>query len=115
MCVAFIPFPTALLAEYMKDPEYQTTVVAVYSGVLLVTSIFFVTLWLYASRGYRLLDRSLSPGALRVMTRRYVVGTLLYAVTFVISFVSVTLTLTLIIGLALTFMLPEPGSRSPSK
>lgn len=115
MCVAFIPFPTALLAEYMKDPEYQTTVVAVYSGVLLVTSIFFVTLWLYASSGYRLLDRSLSPGALRVMTRRYVVGTLLYAVTFVISFVSVTLALTLIIGLALTFMLPEPGSRSPSK
>ena len=109
MCVAFIPFPTALLAEYIKDPEYQTTVVAVYSGVWLVASIFFVTLWLYASSDYRLLDRSLSPGALRVMTRRYVVGTLLFVVTFALSFVSAKLALTLIIGLDLTFMLPEPG------
>ena len=31
MCVAFIPFPTALLAEYIQSEE-RTTTVAVYTG-----------------------------------------------------------------------------------
>src|SRR5919112_4970826 len=50
MCVAFIPFPTALLADYMAGTdEHRTTAVAVYSGTLAVTAVFFTLLWLYAT------------------------------------------------------------------
>jgi TMEM175 potassium channel family protein len=63
-CVAFIPFPTALLAEYVREPEQRTTAVAVYSGTLTVTAIFLTILWLYAAGNYRLVDRNLHPDLL---------------------------------------------------
>ena len=45
------------------------------------------------------------------MTWRYVAGMVLYAITFALTFVNVVLSLTLVVGLALLFVLPEPRSR----
>jgi uncharacterized membrane protein len=113
MCVAFIPFPTALLSDYIREETYRTTAVAVYSGTLAVTAVFFTLLWLYAATNYRLIDRSVDPSLLRAMTRRYVLGTLSYILAFVLAFVSPAASLALIVVLALIFVLPEPdGSRS---
>jgi uncharacterized membrane protein len=39
MCVAFIPFPTAIISEYIRDEAHRTTAVAVYSGTLAVTAL----------------------------------------------------------------------------
>jgi uncharacterized membrane protein len=111
MCVAFIPFPTALLADYLQGTE-RTTAGAVYAGTLAVTAIFFTLLWLYAADNYRLVDRSLDPYLLRAMTRRYLAGTLAYLFAFVLSLINVTASLALIVALALLFVLPEPGERA---
>ena len=112
MCVAFIPFPTALLAEYIRDEEHRITAVAVYSGTLAVTAVFFTLLWLYAAGNHRLVDRAVDPLLLRAMTRRYVLGMLLYILAFALAFLSPAASLGLIILLALVFVLPEPeGSR----
>lgn len=108
MCVAFIPFPTALLAEYIREEAHRTTAVAVYSGTLAVTGVFFTLLWLYAVRDYRLVDRNLDPSLLSAMTRRYILGMLLYVVAFLLAFVSPAASLGLIVILALLFVLPEP-------
>jgi uncharacterized membrane protein len=113
MCVAFIPFPTALLAEYIREEEHRITAVAVYSGTLAVTAVFFTLLWLYAAGNYRLVDRRVDPSLLRAMTRRFILGMLLYLLAFALAFVSATASLALIVILALIFVLPEPdGSRS---
>ena len=112
MCVAFLPFPTALLAEYIREEEHRITAVAVYSGTLAITAVFFTLLWLYAAGNYRLVDRSLDPSLLRAMTRRYVLGMFLYILAFALAFVSPAASLGLIVILALVFVLPEPdGSR----
>jgi uncharacterized membrane protein len=114
MCVAFIPFPTALLAEYIQGSEGERqTAIAVYSGTLAVTGIFFTLLWLYAAKDYRLVNRNLDPRLLQAMTRRYLIGAVLYIVAFAIAFVSALASLVLIVGLALLFVLPEPGERPP--
>ncbi|MDP8926924.1 MAG: TMEM175 family protein [Actinomycetota bacterium] len=55
MCKAFIPFSTTLLAGYIREPEQRT--VAIYSGTLAVTAIFFTMLWLYIFDNRRLMDR----------------------------------------------------------
>ena len=107
MCVAFIPFPTALLSEYIRDEAHRTTAVAVYSGTLAVTAASFTLLWLYAATNYRLIDRSVDPSLLRAMTRRYVLGMILYLFAFVLAFVSPTTSLALNLILALLFILPE--------
>jgi len=113
MCVAFIPFPTALLAEYIRKEEYRITAAAVYSGTLAVTAVFFTVLWLYAAADYRLVDRTVDPLLLRAMTRRYVFGMLLYILAFALAFLSPAASLALIVILALIFVLPEPkGSRA---
>jgi len=112
MCVAFIPFPTALLAEYLPEAgDQRATAVAVYAGTLAVTAVFFTLLWLYAAGNRRLVDRRTDPSVIRAMTRRFVLGMLLYAVAFALAFVSVTASLALIVALALLFVLPEPGER----
>ena len=116
MCVAFIPFPTALLADYIRDDLHRTTAVAVYSGTLAVTAVFFTLLWLYAAVDYRLVDRSVDPSLLRAMTRRFIFGMLLYVIAFALAFVSPAASLALIVILALIFVLPEPdGSRGPRR
>jgi len=113
MCVAFIPFPTALLAEYIREEEHRITAVAVYSGTLAVTAVFFTVLWLYAAGNYRLVDQRADPSMLRAMTRRFVLSMLLYVLAFALAFVSAVASLALIVILALIFVLPEPeGSRS---
>jgi uncharacterized membrane protein len=109
MCIAFIPFPTALLADYIPGTEvHRTTAVAVYSGTLDVTAVFFTILWLYAAGNYRLVDRAVDPLLLRAMTRRYVFGMLLYILAFALAFYSAAASLALIVILALIFVLPEP-------
>jgi uncharacterized membrane protein len=116
MCVAFIPFPTALLADYLSGTdEHRITAVAVYSGTLAVTAVFFTILWLYAVGNYRLVDRAVDPLLLRAMTRRYVFGMLLYILAFVLAFVSPTASLALIVILALIFVLPEPQGPGSSR
>jgi hypothetical protein len=45
------------------------------------------------------------------MTRRYVVGMALYILAFALAFINVVVTLLLIVGFALLFVLPEPGER----
>jgi uncharacterized membrane protein len=115
MCVAFIPFPTALLAEYIREEEYRTTAVAVYSGTLAVTAVIFTLLWLYVAGGNRLVDRSVDPLLLRAMTRRYVFGMLLYLLAFALAFLSPAASLALIVILALIFVLPEPDASGSAR
>ena len=45
------------------------------------------------------------------MTRRYVVGMALYILAFALAFINVVVTLLLIVGFALLFVLPESGER----
>jgi uncharacterized membrane protein len=112
MCVAFIPFPTALLAEYLDGTAAEReTVGVIYAGTLAVTAVFFTLLWLYTAANRRLVNRNLDPSLLRAMTRRYLLGTVAYLLVFLLAFVNVSASLALIVALALLFVLPEPGER----
>jgi len=112
MCVAFIPFPTALLAEYLDGTAAEReTAGVIYAGTLAVTAVFFTVLWLYAAVNRRLVNRNLEPHLLRTMTRRYLLGTVAYLLVFLLAFVNVAASLALIVALALLFVLPEPIDR----
>ena len=54
MCVAFLPFPTAVMAEHLTDPQERSIAVAFYCGAFTVTAAFYFLLWWHAARGRRL-------------------------------------------------------------
>jgi ABC-type transport system involved in cytochrome bd biosynthesis fused ATPase/permease subunit len=57
-----------------------------------------------------LVNRNLDPALLRAITRRYMVGMVLYATAFALAFLNSVFSLALIARLALLFVLPEPGT-----
>jgi hypothetical protein len=51
MCIAFLPFPTAVLAEYLPEPKGRRVAVALYSATFVLIAVAYNALWWYAVRG----------------------------------------------------------------
>jgi uncharacterized membrane protein len=105
MGVTIVPFPTAILAEYINTPEAKTAA-AVYSGSYLMIAILFYIMWHYASRGPALLARNHDREGVAAISRQYRFGPLLYLVAFVLAFVSVWASVGVCIALAIFFAFP---------
>ena len=56
MCIAFVPFPTRLVAEHIRGDGARDAAL-VYGFTMVATAIMFNITWFYASRGSRLLRR----------------------------------------------------------
>ena len=103
--VTFVPFPTALLAEYLLDPQARAAA-NLYTGTFLAISLAFDALWRHAS------TRLLSPhatgekrGEAAQVTRQYRFGPPLYLMAFGASFLSEGWSVALCLLLALFFAL----------
>ena len=70
LVVAFIPFPTRLVAEALSERAAAYT----YGGTLLLMAVVFNVLWIYASRNRRLLSEKLSESQARAVTQAAGVG-----------------------------------------
>jgi uncharacterized membrane protein len=103
--ITFVPFPTALLAEYIERRD-QRTAALVYSGTFIVIAVLFNLLWRYASHRNRLLDRGSDAHSVTVISRQYAFGPLLYLVAFGLAFVSVVASVALNMLIAVFFALP---------
>ena len=66
LCVAFIPFASAVLGEHGD----QRSAAVFYSLVIIATGLVETLLWVYAARGHRLVEAGLSPRAIRLATLR---------------------------------------------
>jgi len=108
MSISFLPFPTAVVAAYMRDGSHQLTAALTWGATLFVIAIAFQALWLYASGNRRLIDEHVSDARLRVRTRRYLPGPLMYAVAMGLAFVHPWISLGLYGLYALFWLLPIP-------
>jgi uncharacterized membrane protein len=110
-CVSFLPFPTGVLAEYLRVPAERTTAALFYGGTLTATAVVFNALWLYASRGGKLLRADVDRAKVRTITRRFMPGAPLYLAATLLALWSVTASLVMHGLLAVLYVLPErPGS-----
>jgi uncharacterized membrane protein len=103
--LATIPFPTALMAEYLGHRAEKVGIV-VYSGWFFLTAISYNLLWFYASRGNRLIDPNADPAAVRTITSRFRLGPPAYGLAFVLAFIDTTASLVVLLVLALLYVLP---------
>ena len=113
MAIAFLPFPTAVLGEYLDDAEHRHAAVRLYSLGLLFPALTWFAVWAYANlKG--LVDERLMPDYLRFMTVQYLLSCMLYAGAVMLSFLDEWIALTIVVGLTLLYLLPPRRPRYTS-
>jgi uncharacterized membrane protein len=115
--VTSVPFPTAVLAAHLGQPE-QRTAVLLYNGMYIFIAICFNVLWRYAAGARRnLLDAAADRAQVEHITRQYGFGPLFYVVCFLLAYVSVGASLLVNFALACFFAVPPHlvGTKGRSK
>ena len=112
--VALLPFPTNLLATYMREGGSDERIAGlVYTANMALMGFSFGTLWRYAVRR-GLLSEGLSDAEIRDRTRRFSIGAPLYVVAMLVALVSAPACLAMNAALALYYALPGLGQmRAP--
>jgi uncharacterized membrane protein len=110
MAIAFLPFPTAVLGEYLDASEHRNSAVRLYALGLLLPAFGWLCVWLYANvRG--LVDERLAPEYLRFLTAQYLLSNLLYTGALMLAFLEAWVALAIVVGLTLLYLLPPRRPR----
>lgn len=107
MFIAFLPFPTAVLAEALHSGADEPVATAFYGGTLAVIGVFVVTMWAYASHGHRLLGGNISREEAKRHGRRLLVGPAGYVVATLTALVAPWLSLMFYVVLNFFFLWPR--------
>ena len=103
MCIAFMPFPTRLVAEHVRDDGARDAAL-VYGFGMTTTAICFNALWFYASAGRRLLRSDANPKAVAGISRSYLPGPWIYLASTLVAFASSTASVVLFGATALFYI-----------
>ena len=87
LTVAFLPFPTKLVAQNLRGGGEETAALA-YTATFVLMSVIYNTWWRYASIGRRLVAEGVPDSALRGISRAFNPGVPMYAAAFVVAFFS---------------------------
>jgi uncharacterized membrane protein len=104
--VTLVPFPTSLVAEYLRRDGGRLATL-LFNGTYIFIAICFNLLWRSAAGGHRLLRRDADRAAVQAIFDAYRFGPAWYVIAFLLTFVSVTGSLLLNLGLAIFFALPR--------
>jgi uncharacterized membrane protein len=86
MCVAFLPFPSALLGEYGD----QQLVVVIYAASLGITRLLLSAVWWYAYNKPYLVRLDIDQGTIRAFHLRALYIPLVFLLSIAISFYSIS-------------------------
>ncbi|HWX42577.1 MAG TPA: TMEM175 family protein [Blastocatellia bacterium] len=106
MCISFLPFPTAVLAEYITDSARRQDAITFYALGLLLPAVGWSLVWWYASWGHRLIDPRLDAGFVAHLTRQYVASISLYLAAVLLSLWNSTAGLAVCLGLTFLYLMP---------
>ena len=84
LCIVFIPFPTAVLVEY---GQYWLAV-ALYAATIAAAGFALLTLWLWASHGYRLIDTAMDRRAVQSTTIQVSITPCIFMVSIGVAYYS---------------------------
>ncbi len=105
LTIAFLPFPTRLVAEHLRHAGAKPAALA-YGATFLVMASLHQVWWQYARRGRRLIGEQTPDSALRAVDRAYLPGVPLYGAVFVLAFFSPLASVILTFAIA-AFYLPS--------
>jgi uncharacterized membrane protein len=100
MLIAFVPFPTRVVAEFARSEPDREAAALLYGVTMVITAILFFTLWIYGSR--RALRPDADPRVVSGITRSYLPGVPLYAAATLLAYANPTASL-IVFGLLAIF------------
>lgn len=86
--ISFVPFPTAVLADNLLDPDTRVAAAAFYSAAFVLCALCFNLVWWSGTHDRRLLGHDVDEAGLRTITRRYAMGPPMYLVTVALALVN---------------------------
>jgi uncharacterized membrane protein len=101
MCISFTPFPTRVVADHASNSADRQAAAVLYGLTMTVTAICFFGVWYYGSR--RLLRPESDMREVSGITRSYLPGAPVYALTTAIAFVNSIVSLILFGAIALFY------------
>jgi uncharacterized membrane protein len=105
LTIAFLPFPTRLVAEHLRHSGARPAALA-YGATFLVMASLHQVWWQYARRGRRLVADGTAESALEAVDRAYLPGIPMYGTVFVLAFFSPLASVILTFAIA-AFYLPS--------
>ncbi len=112
MTVSFLPYPTGVLGHALSRGQATRTAAVVYSATMAANGYTWAALWLYASRGRRLLRASFPEQERRMATLLFTSGTVAYTLSIAIALVNAKACLAFHALLAVYYALDPLGRRA---
>jgi uncharacterized membrane protein len=103
MVIAFIPFSTALIGNY-RDQQIS---VVIYGINITIALIWTHLQWKYATKEHHLVDSDLDPKIIAKMSRRGIVGLILYPIAIAVSFLNIQVSLILFALIPAYYLIPQ--------
>jgi uncharacterized membrane protein len=104
MLIAFIPFPTALLALHIRSDGARAAALS-YGATLTLTAILINVLWRYAAHGRRLLRANADARTVAGISRSYLPGPFMYLAAMLVAFVNPLASAGLYLAIAVFYVL----------
>ena len=104
LCIAFIPFPTRLLATYVRTGDGRAAAV-IYGITLTATALIFNVMWRYAIAGRRLLRPDADAREVDGITRSYRPGVPMYAAATIVGIFQAEVSAAMFAVIALFYVL----------
>ena len=114
MCIAFVPYPTRLIAAHFHDDGLRAAALT-YGITLTTTAVCFSSFWYYAVHRGRLVAEDADPRVIAGISRSYLPGIAFYGGATLIALVSPTAAVVLFAAIAAFYVLESSifgGSRS---
>jgi uncharacterized membrane protein len=102
MTVTAVPFPTALLSEYIKS-SHAGLAAGIFAGSILMNCLSFNFLWAYTSKNNRLLEENTNPAVVSKVRFNGLLGLPFYLLAVILAFYSVTVSIGICFALTVFF------------
>jgi len=102
--VSFIPFPAALIGEYSFD-KYA---VILYGAALMILGFIYLSLWLYASYNFRLIEKSTPKHIIKKATLIVLAAPLTYLIAILFAFINPIMSIIIYIITPVAYIIPGP-------